>query len=104
MWRARLSARQSLGLRLGRRVKQQRTELFGGITHAISADVNQGQPFKHLSGLHKRILSSPQQGQQFIERLRAAAGTDLQLGIERMLALPARSTQIVGTPNADRTE
>jgi hypothetical protein len=51
--------------------------------------VNQGEAFEHLCSLDKRILCRTQQGQQLIERLRAAASTELQLVIERMLAVAA---------------
>jgi hypothetical protein len=102
--RARSRAGVWLALRLCLLLKQHLTELFSGLTHAIGTDVDQGQAFEDLGGLHKRILGGAQQGQQFIKRLRAAAGTDLKHIIERMLAHSTLSAQVVGTPNRNRTK
>ena len=93
-----------MGDRRGLMGKQQRTELFGGIRYAIGANVYQGEAFEDVGGLNKRILGCAQQREQFIERLRAAAGTDLELSIERVLAHSTGWAKVVGATPADRAE
>lgn len=97
---ARLGGRRVLGL--GNH--QHRVERFGGVTDTIGADVDQRQPLQHGGGLGKGSLGGAQQGQQFVQPGTAAARADLELGIQRMLALSTGGTEVVGAVDGDGAE
>lgn len=77
-------------------LNQRCPERFGGVTHTIWTDVDQGEAVEHACGFDEGILGRAEEGEEFVEASTAAASTQLELSIQRMLTMSTGTTEIIG--------
>jgi hypothetical protein len=66
--------------------------------------MDQGEALEDRGSLGEGLLSGAEQGEQFIQSSRAAAGRELELGIQRGKAVVTEGAKVVGSLNGDGAE
>ncbi len=75
---------------------EQGSKLFGRVARSIGTDVKQGQTLKYSTGVGKGVLGSTKESEEFVESGAARASTEVEVGVEGMVAVSAGGTEIVG--------
>ncbi len=89
---------------LGLLGKQHRPQRFRGVARSIRADMHQRQALQDRGGFGKGILGGAKQGEEFVEAGTAAASTQVEVGIQGMVALATAGAEIIGARHGNGAE